>query len=102
MKNLETWRGPGPNPEAHQVMHRAIARRNRMSHFVPMLPDEQPSPEQIAVFRAMPGERRLKLAEQLYWSARKIKAAGLRNQHPDWPEEQVKAEVRRIFLHARS
>ena len=67
-----------------------------------MLPDEQPSPEQIKVLRAMPGEQRLRVAERLYWSARKMKFAGLRAQHPDWPEEQVFAEVRRIFLHARS
>ena len=73
-----------------------------MSHFIPMLPHEQPSPKQIAVFRAMSGERRLQLAEELYWSARKMKAAGVRYQHPDWAEEQVNAEVRRIFLHARS
>jgi len=31
-----------------------------------------------------------------------MKAAGVRYQHPDWAEEQVNAEVRRIFLHARS
>jgi hypothetical protein len=67
-----------------------------------MLADEQTSPEQFAILRAMPGERRLKLAEQLYWSARKLKVAGVRNQHPDWPEEKVIAEVNRIFLHARS
>jgi hypothetical protein len=67
-----------------------------------MLPDEQPSPEQIVALRAMSGARRLRLAEQLYWSARKMKAAGLRSQHPDWPEERVDAEVRRIFLHGRT
>jgi len=50
----------------------------------------------------MPGEERLRLAEQLYWSARKLKRAGLRAQHPDWPEERLNDEVRRIFLHARS
>jgi hypothetical protein len=48
----------------------------------------------------MPGERRLRLAERLYWSARKLKSAGLRAQHPDWPEERLHAEVRRIFLDA--
>ena len=64
-----------------------------------MLPDEQPSAEQLAALRAMSGERRLRVAEQLYWSARKMKAAGVRNQHPDWPEERVNDEVRRIFLH---
>jgi hypothetical protein len=44
----------------------------------------------------------LRLAEQLYWSARKMKAAGLRSQHPDWPETRVNSEVTRIFVRARS
>jgi hypothetical protein len=67
-----------------------------------MLRDDEATPEQIAIFRSMTGEQRLRLAEQLYWSARKMKAAGLRSQHPDWTEEQVQREVTRIFLHARS
>jgi hypothetical protein len=67
-----------------------------------MLPDEQTSPEQIEAFRRMPPERRLALAEQLYWSARELKAAWLRAQHPDWSEAEVAREVTRIFLHARS
>jgi hypothetical protein len=67
-----------------------------------MLPDEQTSPEQIESFRRMPPERRLALAEQLYWSARELKAAWLRAQHPDWSEAQVSREVTRVFLHARS
>ena len=45
-------------------------------------------------------ERRLRIAEQMYWSARKLKAAGVRSQHPDWPEEKVATEVNRIFLNA--
>jgi hypothetical protein len=65
-----------------------------------MLTDEQTSPEQFAVLRAMTGARRLRLAEQLYWSARKMKAAGLRSQHPDWTEPRVEEELRRIFSHA--
>ena len=58
---------------------------------------EQISPEQIAAFRAMSGVRRLRLAEQLYWSARKMKAAGLRSQHPDWSPERIREEVLRVF-----
>jgi hypothetical protein len=65
-----------------------------------MLADEQTSPEQFALLRAMPGERRLQLAEEMFWSARRLKAAGVRYQHPDWPEEKVLAEVNRIFLAA--
>jgi hypothetical protein len=67
-----------------------------------MLTDEQASREQITALRAMTGARRLRLAEQLYWSARKMKAAGLRSQHPDWPEQRLNDEVRQIFSHART
>ena len=68
----------------------------------PMLPDEQTSPEQYEAFRRMPPERRLALAESLYWSARAWKAAWLRAQHPEWSGEQVAREVTRLFLHART
>ena len=63
-----------------------------------MLLGEEVSPKQIEILRGMPGEQRLLLAERLYWSARKMKMAGLRAQHPDWEEERLKEELRRIFL----
>ncbi|HWY32153.1 MAG TPA: hypothetical protein VNX46_15435 [Candidatus Acidoferrum sp.] len=65
-----------------------------------MLADEQSSPEQITALRAMTGAQRVRLAERIYWLARKMKAAGLRHQHPDWPEQRLNDEVRRIFSHA--
>jgi hypothetical protein len=65
-----------------------------------MLADEQTSPEQFALLRAMSGERRLQLAEEMFWLARRLKVAGIRHQHPDWSEEKVIAEVNHIFLHA--
>jgi len=64
-------------------------------------PDDDPSAEQIAIYRRMPGARRLKLAEQMFWFARDLKTSGVRHQHPDWTAEQVRTEVNRIFLHAR-
>ena len=67
-----------------------------------MLPDEKPSPKQIEIIRTMSGERRWRLAEQLYWSARRMKSAGLRAQHPDWSKERLEAETRQIFLNART
>lgn len=60
----------------------------------------KPAPEQYAIFRKMPGERRLKLAEEMFWFVREVKPVGVRSQHPDWPEEKVIAEVNRIFLNA--
>jgi len=67
-----------------------------------MPPPEQISPEQIAAFRGMSGPRRLRLAEELYWSARKMKTAGVRRQHPDWSPERVRQEVRQLFRNART
>jgi len=41
-------------------------------------------PEQKRIFQSMTPEQKLKVALQLYYSARELKAAGLRFQHPDW------------------
>ncbi len=67
-----------------------------------MIGEELLTPEQVAIYRKMPGEKRLQLAEKLYWSAREMTAAGVRSRHPDWSQDQVTAEVRRIFLNART
>ena len=58
--------------------------------------------EQFAIFRRMTPQRRRALAEQLYCSARELKAAWLRSRHSDWTEEQIAREVTRLFTHARS
>jgi len=66
-----------------------------------MLADELASPEQIEIYRRMSPGRRLELAEQLYWSARRMKAAWLKSLHANWTDEQVEAEVTRNFSNAR-
>jgi len=63
------------------------------------LVEDRSSPEHIAIMRAMTGQKRLKVAERMFWEARELKAAGVRHQHPDWSEAEVMAEVNRIFLH---
>ncbi len=60
------------------------------------------TPEYVATLRRMTGQEKLRAAFALYWSARKLKAAGLRAQHPEWSEEQVAQKVKEIFLHATS
>ena len=47
----------------------------------------------------MSAEEKLRVAEKLYWDARKLKAAWLTRQHPDWSEEQVLEAVKKAFLH---
>ncbi|MEM9457610.1 MAG: hypothetical protein AAGF11_25755 [Myxococcota bacterium] len=49
----------------------------------------------------MTPEQKLKASMRLYWSARALKAAWFRSQHPEWTEDQVKAAVRDAFLFHR-
>lgn len=56
-------------------------------------------PIQKEIFRKMSAEEKLRVAEKLYWDARKLRAAWLTGQHPDWSEEQVLEAVKKAFLH---
>lgn len=57
-------------------------------------------PEQKRIYQAMTPEQKLKVAFNLYHSARELKASGLRVQHPDWSEKQIQEKVRELFLYA--
>jgi hypothetical protein len=67
-----------------------------------MLPDERPSPEQIAILRAKTPAERWRIAKGLYWMARRHKAAFLKSLHPDCTEIRIEEEVRRVFSNART
>ena len=54
------------------------------------------------IVRAMSPAQKLKAAERLYHSARQLKAAALRAQHPDWTDETIRRAVREAFLHSRT
>lgn len=58
------------------------------------------TPEYRAALRRMSGAEKLRVASDLYWMARKIKAARLRQLHPEWTEDEVQQRVKGIFLHA--
>jgi hypothetical protein len=58
------------------------------------------SPEYVAALRRMSGAEKVRAAFELYATARKIKAARLRQLHPGWSEEEVQRQVKEIFLHA--
>lgn len=59
-------------------------------------------PEVLEALQAMTPEQKLRAAERLYYSARQLKAAALRAEHPDWSDEAIRRAVRMIFLYARS
>ena len=46
-----------------------------------------------------PGQK-LDVAFKLYETAKTLKAAAIKEQHPDWSEEKIKKMVNEIFLHA--
>jgi hypothetical protein len=46
--------------------------------------------------------QKLRVALDLYYAARQIKAAALKNQHPDWSAKKINQKVREIFLYART
>ncbi len=48
----------------------------------------------------MTPDERWAVAQSLYRTAREVKRAGVRAEHPDWSEERVLEEVRRQFLRA--
>jgi hypothetical protein len=52
---------------------------------------------QREIIRKMTPTQKLAIAGELYKTAWEIKRAALRQQHPDWSEEQVLTRVRRIF-----
>ena len=58
-------------------------------------------PEEQKILQAMSPAQKLRAAERLYYSARQLKEAALRAQHPDWTDEAIGEAVRQIFLYAR-
>jgi hypothetical protein len=57
-------------------------------------------PEQKRIYQSMSPEQKLRIAADLYDTARALKTAGLRARHPDWSEREIQKKVREIFLYA--
>jgi len=60
------------------------------------------TPEYVAILRRMTGPEKLKAAFALYWAARRLKTAAVKQEHPDWTEDRILSKVNEIFLHAAS
>jgi len=69
-----------------------IQEKNIASFFV----------EQKVLLKSMDPGKKIQLALSLYYSAKKLKFFGLKDQHPDWNEEEVLKKVREVFLYART
>lgn len=63
----------------------------------------EPMPaEQVRAIRAMSFQQRLAVGMGLIRSARKLKRAALRQQHPEWTETEIANEMRRLTTHGRT
>ena len=58
--------------------------------------------KQKRIFKSMEPEQKLEIALNLNYSAKELKAAGLRVQNPDWPENKILDKLQDIFLYART
>ena len=57
-------------------------------------------PEQKKIYESMSAEEKIQIALRLYYSARQLKLAALRDQNPDWTERKIQEQLRQIFLYA--
>ena len=53
-------------------------------------------------FKNFSPQKKLDLSMQLYYSAKELKRAALKQFYPKWNDSKIDKEVRRIFLHART
>jgi hypothetical protein len=53
---------------------------------------------QLQIQQAMTGEQRLIMAFEMSLFARELTKAGIRQDHPQWPETQVARELIRLAL----
>ena len=51
------------------------------------------------IFQAMSGAERLKIASDMFSSARRMLASHLAAEHPDWDEERIQRETSRRISH---
>ena len=65
------------------------------------IPDDSPDPAQMAIYSSWSPTRRWARAVELRAAAWELKKTFCRQENPGWSDEQVLAEVRRQFLHAR-
>jgi len=57
-------------------------------------------PVQVEGFKRMSPAQKLQMVADLYETGIRLRVAGLKAVHPDWPLERLEFEARRSLLHA--
>jgi hypothetical protein len=54
------------------------------------------------ILRKMSAQQKLEAAAAIYYSAKQLKSAWLRQLHSEWSDQKVEQAVREAFINARS
>ena len=57
-------------------------------------------PVQLEALRRMTPAEKIQRVAELYEAGIRLRMAGLRMTHPDWPDERLELEARRSLRHA--
>jgi hypothetical protein len=57
-------------------------------------------PVQLEAFKRMTPAQKLQMVADLYDTGIRLRMAGLRMTHPDWPDERLEREARSSLLYA--
>ena len=53
-------------------------------------------------FKSFSPQKKLDLSMQLYYSAKELKRAALKQFNSEWNDSKIDKEVKRLFLHAKT
>ena len=74
---------------------------DQIEEKIPVAPiGQRMHPEQKKIYQSMTPAQKLDVSMKLYQSAKALKAAIIKEQHPTWNEEKIKKKVNEIFLYA--
>jgi hypothetical protein len=79
-----------PEVEGYYLKEPVVKAKKRSGY------KEPPNPIQIEIYRSMNDARKMRGMFEMFEFALHQAKIGTRSRHPDWDEEQVEAEVRRL------
>jgi hypothetical protein len=85
-----------PKAEGYYLKEPVVKATDRSAY------EEPPNPVQIEIYRSMNDARKMRSMFEMFEFALHQVKIGTRSRHPDWDEEQIEAEVRRLVTGVES
>ncbi len=84
---------------SHEIVYTGCVRKPRDPARLDYRRIEVVDEQTARVLRGKTGAERLRMASEMFSSARKMMLSALRSEHPDWDEEQLNDEAARRLAH---